>query len=117
MLSIVKNLLRRAWNFLKKVFVVVLSFLKNIMEFFLSRINKILQKRPNVVPISMKIKEDLEAGNYNTVSMSGTYVVNTFYDSEKEEILEDQSEIVSYEKLDEATKNNFGNKDMIVLNY
>lgn len=114
MINEIKKLLKKVWNFIKKVFVAVLEFSKHIIDFFRSKLQRILRKKPNAVAVAVKIKEDLASGNYNTVNMND-YVVNTFYDKETGEILEDESEIVSYARLDETTKNSFGNKDMIVL--
>lgn len=109
------ELLKRAWNFLKKVFVKVVSFVGNIFGFFKSKYDAIIKKKPNAVGISMIIKEKLENDDYNTVNLNDYKIVNTFYDKDTNEILEEETEVIFYESLDEQTKREFGNKEMIVI--
>ncbi len=115
MLDAIKDLLKRAWNFLKKIFVKVVSFVKNIFSFFKAKYYSILKKHPNAKAVSIKIKNDLENGNYNTVNLNDEIIVNTFYDEDTGSIIENETEIISYESLDEQTKAQFGNKDMLVI--
>jgi|SRR5690554_341308 len=122
MLDKIRELLKRAWDSLKKIFTKVVSFLQNIVNFFKSKYDAIIRKKPNAKAISIKIKEVLETGDYNTVNMSDfdtnlskDKIVNTFYDMDTGEILEEETEVISYESLDEQTKAQFSDKDMIVL--
>lgn len=122
MLDAIRKLLKRAWNSLKKVFEKIVSFFQNIVNFFKSKYDAIIKKKPNAVAVSIIIKENMEKGNYNTVNMndfdtnlSKDKIVNTFYDKDTGEILEEETEVISYESLDEQTKSQFSDKDMIVL--
>ena len=80
----------------------------------------VVEKHPNATPIALKIKEELETGNYNTIDLGlkqdKGYIVKTFYDENTGEILSEYTEIVEFSKLDNDTKAQFGNKDMLVLN-
>lgn len=122
MLDAIRKLLKRAWNSLKKVFTKIVSFLQNIVNFFKSKYDAVINKKPNAVAVSIIIKENMEKGNYNTVNMndfdtnlSKDKIVNTFYDKDTGEILEEETEVIFYESLDEQTKSQFSDKDMIVL--
>lgn len=122
MLDAIRKLLKRAWNFLKKIFVKVVNFLQNIVNFFKSKYDAIIKKKPNAVAVSIIIKENMEKGDYNNVKMSDfdtnlskDKIINTFYDEDTGEILEEETQVISYESLDEQTKAQFSDKDMIVL--
>ncbi len=103
------ELLRKIWNVIKKFFVKVVNFAKHIKNFFKNtlRLNK-LNKDKNTIAVA--IKENLENGEYN--------IVTCLYDKEKEDITDLQTDAmgIEAEELDEETKQNFGNKDMIILN-
>lgn len=103
------ELLRKIWDVIKKFFVKVVNFAKHIKNFFKNtlRLNK-LNKDKNTIAVA--IKENLENGEYN--------IVTCLYDKEKEDITDLQTDAmgIEAEELDEETKQNFGNKDMIILN-
>lgn len=103
------ELLRKIWDVIKKFFVKVVNFAKHIKNFFKNtlRLNK-LNKDKNTIAVA--IKENLENGEYN--------IVTCLYDKEKEDITDLQTDAIGIEaeELDEETKQNFGNKDMIILN-
>ena len=109
------KLLERAWDFIKKVFVKVIDFFDNILNFFESKYNEIILKHPKAKAVSIKIKDDLASGNYNSVSLSKGKIINTFYDEATGEIIEEATEVISYESLDGQTKEQFGDKDMLVI--
>lgn len=115
MLDAIRKFLKRAWDFLKKIFVKIVSFSENIVNFFRSKYDAIIKKHPKVDAIALKIEAIKESGEYNTVKMSDYQIVNTFYDKETEEIIEDATEIISYESLDEETKERFADKEMIII--
>ncbi|UVD79270.1 hypothetical protein NWE55_14220 [Myroides albus] len=114
MVESIKKVLKQVWQFIKKVFVKVVNFIKNVFTFFNERLARVLRKKPNAVAVSIKIKEKLESNDFNPISMSD-YIVNTFYDVETDQIIEEETEIISFESLDEQTKNAFGNRDMIII--
>lgn len=103
------ELLRKIWNVIKKFFVKVVNFAKHIKNFFKNTLRlKKLNKDKNTIAVA--IKENLENGEYN--------IVTCLYDKEKEDITDLQTDAmgIEAEELDEETKQNFGNKDMIILN-
>lgn len=103
------ELLRKAWEFIKKIFLKIINFVTNIVSFFKDpqRLKK-LQEDKNRIAIS--IKENLDNGKFN--------VVNCLYDKTTEEIVDMETDAlgINAESLDEETKQHFGDKDMIVLN-
>ncbi len=103
------ELLRKAWEFIKKIFLKIVNFVTNIVSFFKDpqRLKK-LQEDKNRIAIS--IKENLDNGKFN--------VVNCLYDKTTEEIVDMETDAlgIDAESLDEETKQHFGDKDMIVLN-
>lgn len=112
------ELLKKAWDFIKKIKVKLFSFTNNIINFFKAKIATLRKTRPDTKAIAVKIKKQFENGEYNTIDVGldeETVVANVFYDLDKEEIIEGFSEIVRAEKLDEETIRNFGDKEMIVL--
>lgn len=103
------ELLRKAWEFIKKIFLKIVNFVTNIVSFFKDpqRLKK-LQEDKNRIAIS--IKENLDNGKFN--------VVNCLYNKTTEEIIDMETDAlgINAESLDEETKQHFGDKDMIVLN-
>lgn len=103
------ELLRKAWEFIKKIFLKIVNFVTNIVSFFKDpqRLKK-LQEDKNIIAIS--IKENLNNGQYN--------MLNVLYDKTTEEIVDMETDAlgINAESLDEETKQHFGDKDMIVLN-
>ena len=103
------ELLRKAWEFIKKIFLKIVNFVTNIVSFFKDpqRLKK-LQEDKNRIAIS--IKENLDNGKFN--------VVNCLYDKTTEEIIDMETDAlgINAESLDEETKQHFGDKEMIVLN-
>lgn len=120
MWEFIVNGLKRIWNFIKKIAVAIFNFIRNVADWFRNRIAAVLQNHPNAIPIALKIKEELSAGNYNTVDLGlrqdKGYIVKTFYDEQTGEILSDNTEMVEYSQLDNQTKAHFADKDMLVLN-
>lgn len=103
------ELLRAIWNRIKKFFVKVLNFVNNIVSFF--KKPKIFNKLVyNNDLMAVSIKEKLNDGNFR--------VVNCLYDEITEDITDIETETIGIdaENLDNETKRQFGNKDMIVLN-
>ncbi|MCD8410675.1 hypothetical protein [Tenacibaculum finnmarkense] len=115
MLDVIIDVLKAIWDSLKKIFTKVVNFFKNIVNWFKAKLNK-HKNNPNVTAISIKIESKLESGNYNTFNISDSTIVNTFYDKSTGSIIEEDTEIIQYENLDEQTKQQFGNKEMLILN-
>ena len=109
------ELLKRAWNSLKGVFVKVVSFVGNIIGFFKSKYAAIIKKKPNAIGISLIIKKKLESGDYKTVNLNDYKIVNTFYDKDTNEILEEETEVILYKSLDEQTKKEFEDTNLIMI--
>lgn len=102
------KLLRSIWQSIKKFFVKVLNFMKNILSFFRNR-NRLRKLKEDSDIMAISIKDNLNNGNY--------HIVNCLYNKELEEItdLEEDTIGIETEQLDNQTKNYFGNKNMIVL--
>ena len=119
MLDILINFFKKAWDFIKKIAVAVFNFLANLVNWFKARYNRVKQKHPNIKAVSVKLKSLMDQGQYNEISIglddNKDYIANTFYDESTGEIIEEETEIIKTENLDEATKSRFGNKEMIVL--
>lgn len=112
------NLLKGIWDKLKKISVAIVDFVKNIGNWFKVKYNEVIKKKPKAIPIALKIKEYVETRNYKTMDLGlkkQCAVVNTFYDKATGEILEDNTEVIESNQLDEETIRAFGDKDMLVL--
>ena len=94
------------WDFISHWFIQLLNFVDNIVSFFQdpTRKQKLLADKNK---IAVSIKENLNNGNFN--------VVNCLFDQEAGEIVDYDAETYEAEKLDASTRQNFGNKKMIVL--
>lgn len=106
--DIIGELIQRIWNAIKKIFVRIINFTKNILSFFQDPA-RLRQLQADKNKLAVSIKEKLEDGNYA--------VVNCLYDKKAdiiEDIQEDAIGIVG-EEVDARTKKMFGKKDMIVL--
>lgn len=115
MIEAIRRLLKRAWNFLKKVFTTIVDFIKNIYGFFKAKWYSVIKKHPKAVGISLKIKDHIKNGDFNTINLSEDMIVNTFYDQDTGNIIEEETEVISYESLDETTKQKFGDKEMLTI--
>lgn len=112
------NFLKATWDKLKKTFVAIVNFVKNIGNWFRVKYNEVIKKKPKALPIALKIKKGLETGNYSTMDLGLKHehvVVNTFYDEATGKILEDDTEVIESNQLDEKTIGAFGGEDMLVL--
>ena len=115
-----KSFLLRVWDSLKKIWTRIVNFFNHIVNWFRAKYREIILRRPNALPVVMKMEENFITGNYNTVDVGlkqsmNRSVVKTFYDRSTGEILVDHTEVVEYVDLDAETKNRFGNKDMLIL--
>lgn len=115
MLEKIRELLIRVWKFLKKIYEKVVSFIQNIVVFFKSKYDRIIRKYPNATAVSLKIKAILESGDHSTIKLNDYQIINAFYDKDSGEILLDESQVISYESLDEQTKESFADKELIVI--
>ncbi len=93
-----------AWDFMTKVFIKIVNFMKNIYSWFKNP-NRIEELKQNKDLTAVAIKRKLDNGDYQ--------VVNCLFDEENSEITE--GEVITTEELDDETKNHFGDKNMIVL--
>lgn len=118
MFSSILNFLKQVWEKLKKIFVAIINFIQNIANWFRVKFSRVKKKHPNVKPISLKIEKELDKGNYNTMDLGlekDYVVVNTFYDEDTKEIIEEETEVVQSDRLDADTIRAFGDKDILVL--
>lgn len=108
LIGIIKEIIRSVWNWIKKIFVKIFNFFRNVVCWFRdpNRLRK-LQEDENIIAVA--IKERLENGNYN--------VINCLFDKERCELVdyEEDALIIESEQLDKETLKAFGEKDMIVL--
>ncbi len=114
------NFLKEIWGKLKKISVAIVDFVKNISNWFKVKYNEVIKKKPNVDLVLVRIKEEVESGNYSTMDLGikskpKQTLVKTFYDKDTGEILGDYTEVMEAEQLDQQTINAFGGKDILVL--
>jgi hypothetical protein len=105
MTELIWEALEIAWDWLKKTWVKIVNFSKNIVSWFkdTARLKK-LKKDQNKMAIA--IKKKLDSGDYQTVVC--------LFDKKKAEIID--GEVITSEDIDKDTKKQFGSKDMMVLN-
>lgn len=108
MLETIKELLCKAWNFIKKVVLKIVSFFCNIVAFFKdpSRLSKLKEDQNR---IAVSIKEKLASGDYQ--------VVNCLFDKSTDELVnpETDAQVISADEIDEETESQFNGKEMMVL--
>ncbi len=94
------------WGYINKIFVEVLSFSENIIGYF----NQLLSGRKlDKDVLALSIKENLDNGNYRTV--------NCLYNQKKGEVIDlTKSSIgIDSHKIDQQTREAFGERNMIIL--
>lgn len=108
MFELIKSLLNKVWDFIKKIFVKIVSFLRNIAAFFKDP-NRLQKLQADQNRIAVAIKEKLDNGDYQ--------VVNCLYDKDDCTLVtpEADAEVITSEDLDAETRKIFGRKDMVVL--
>lgn len=108
MFELIKSLLNDVWEFLKKIFVKIVSFFQNICSFFRDP-NRLRKLQADQNRIAVAIKEKLDNGDYQ--------VVNCLYDKQDCTLVtpEADAEVITSEELDAETERYFGRKDMVVL--
>ncbi|MWV61530.1 hypothetical protein DCO58_09070 [Helicobacter saguini] len=107
-----KSWLEKIWVWCKKIFLSVVNFTKNIVDFFKNPQRlKQLENDKNVIAVS--IKEKLGNGDFK--------VVNCLFNKNKGEIVGEETQSnenalgIETQSLDSETQKHFGDKDMIVL--
>lgn len=118
LLKLITDFIKKFWNKLVKIFVAIVNFFRHIIDWFKAKYEAIIKKRPKAIPIALKIKDNIQTGNYNTYNIGlkkDKHIVKTFYDQDNEEILIDDTEVISFEELDDETKKQFGDKEMLIL--
>lgn len=108
MFSMIKELLLKVWDFIKKTFLIILNFFKNIISFFKTP-SRLKQLEADKDKIAVAIKEKLENGDYQ--------VVNCLFDKGTNQLVtpETDAEVISAQNLDSETIRTFGTKDMLVI--
>lgn len=104
MFEIIVSLLQSAWNYIKKIVLKIINFIKNIISWFKNR-DRLEQIKRNDNLLAVSIKEKMNDGNYN--------VVNCLFDEDENKIVE--AEVMQSGSLDLETRSQFGNKEMILL--
>lgn len=102
------ELLHRLWNGIKKIFVKILSFAKNIVAFFKNP-RRAKQLKEDSDKIAVAIKENLDNGDYK--------IVNCLFNKATNEVVDIQEDAqgISAENIDNETEEAFGNKAMVIL--
>lgn len=108
MFELIKSCLLKVWDFIKKIVLAIVSFVKNIVSFFKDR-NRLRKLQADRNRIAVAIKEKLDNGDYQTV--------NCLFDKQNVDLVdpEEDAQIITSGKLDAETKQAFGDKDMIVI--
>ena len=102
------ELLRSIWDFIKRIFVRVINFTRNIVSFFKDP-NRLRKLKEDSNKIAVSVKQNLDNGNYKVVNCLFDKSSNTVVD------LENQAIGIEAEDLDASTEECFGGKDMIIL--
>lgn len=102
------ELVKSAWDWITKIVLSIISFVKNIKNFF-TKPERLEKLRQNKKIIAATVKEKLDNGDYN--------VVNCLFDTEEGDLVDAEydAQIMSANQMDAETKRNFGDKDMIIL--
>lgn len=106
------DLIIRAWRWIKKIVLAIIRFVDNIVSWFEDP-NRRRELQKDMDNIAVVVKEKLDNGDYR--------VVKCLFDKREGKIVgrEESSnryvEGMTSDGLDEKTKRNFGDKDMIVL--
>lgn len=101
------ELLEKIWNTIKKIFLKIVNFAKNIVNYFKNpaRLKKLQEDSSN---IAVSIKENLDNGDYK--------IVNCLFNKDTNQVIDiSDAEGISAEDIDAATKDAFGDKSMVVL--
>ncbi|WP_120944654.1 hypothetical protein [Helicobacter labacensis] len=101
----VSEFFESVWAWVKRIWVRILNFLKNIVDWFKDpqRAKRLQEEKDKLAVV---IKENLDNGNVN--------VINCLFNTETSQIEGDAQGIES-EQLDAETQRRFGNNEMIVL--
>lgn len=102
------ELLRSIWDFIKRIFVRVINFTRNIVSFFKDP-NRLRKLKEDSNKIAVSVKQNLDNGNYKVVNCLFDKSSNTVVD------LENQAMGIEAEDIDVFTEEQFGGKDMIIL--
>lgn len=108
MFQAIKALLARCWAWIKKIFLKILNFFKNIVSFFRTP-NRLETIQKNQNTIAVAIKEKLDNGDYQ--------VCNCLFNKDTTTLVnpEEDAQVITSGNIDEETRQSFGNKDMVVL--
>lgn len=106
------DIIKAAWEWIKKVFVKIVNFAKNIVSWFQdpTRIAR-LEKDKDLLAVA--VKQNLENGNYNTVKCLFNKKTNKIEGVQNSS--NDYAEGMESEELDSETKTQFGKKNMLIL--
>lgn len=99
----IEKILRGIWDYIKKTFVRVVSFFRNIASWFRrsDRLRKLQEEKHN---LGIVMRRHLDEGQFVVVSI---------FDKETNEIKE--AEAIEYEELSDELESKFGDKDMLVV--
>ncbi len=103
-IDIIWDAIEAAWDFLKKTWVKIVNFAKNIVSWFrdTERLRKLKEDKNKMAIV---IKKQLDEHNYQ--------VVNCLFDEKNSEIIE--GEVIESEGLDSETREQFTKSNMLVL--
>ena len=104
MFEFIKRALRAVWNTLKKIVLKILNFFKNIVSWFRDP-RKLEKLKEDKDQIAVVIKEKLANGDYE--------VINVLYNKNDNTVTD--AEVMSTGDIDQETRNNFKDKDMLIL--
>lgn len=109
MIDLILGLCSALGKFIVKIWRRVVSFVQNIVGFFKDPHRLELLKRDKNL-IATTIRQKLDTGDYKVVSCLFDKETNSVIATEEGDIQEVESEF-----LDEQTRREFGNKDLLVL--
>ncbi len=98
--------LKTVWDYIRKLVVRVLDFVRHICHFFSSPRSKMRLREKDV--LATVIRQNLDDGNVS--------VINCLFDKGRNVVLDVQDiQVITAEELDERTSTMFGDKNLLVL--
>lgn len=115
------SLIKGAWEFIKKFFIVIINGIINFGKHVVQWFRGLSLNRSRHIPFIMdgdktKFKEQLKAARVENVGIftKEATIINGVYDEITDEII--NHEVIGADELDETTLKILGNESLVVLN-
>ena len=105
---------------LRWIFIRIIKFLENIVDYFRQLAGK-YEQEPDIVGFSYLIDQEMQAGNVTVIkgimknpNAKGA-IVKGVYDKKKKTVLNEDIEVNEFEELDEDTAKQFGDNHLLII--